>query len=393
MKPNGRSKPIRSRAIKLFEFQARDLLTRYGLAVPEGLVASSEKEAEAAAKTLGGTVVVKAQALSGGRGKAGGVRLAASAASAGKAAHDIFALTIGGEPVKRVLVAAALRIEREYYMAVTVDRSGKCVRCILSAAGGIDIEIVAKETPEKIKSFPLPPFSELHAFDPTPAIACILGTGDHTAEAVKALMAMIRLFHEQDCSLVEVNPYVVTKEGGLFAADAKIVIDDNALFKHPDLETLRNAEEYSDDERSARAAGLSFVGLDGSIGCMVNGAGLAMATMDLIALFGAKPANFLDVGGSSNPQKVLDAFSILLANKNITVILVNIFGGITRCDDIARGIIMAKQKLGIAKPMVVRLIGTNADRGRELLAEAGITALSDLIAAIRQAVALEGRAP
>jgi succinyl-CoA synthetase beta subunit len=364
-------------------------LTTYGIAVPRGIVATTEQEAEAAALALGGGVVVKAQVLSGGRGKAGGVKPADSAVAARIAAHDIFALRIQGEAVRRVLVASALSIRREYYIGVTIDRSAQCASLILSAAGGMDIELVAKDTPEKILSFPLPPLTELHSFNPSVALTGLFGEGNIFAEAQRTTKALIRLFYENDCSLVEVNPFIETMEGGLIAADAKIVIDDSALYKHPDLEALKNAEEYTDEERAARAAGLSFVGLDGTIGCMVNGAGLAMATMDLISYFGAKPANFLDVGGSSNPQKVLDAFAILLANKKINVILVNIFGGITRCDDIARGILMAKQKLGMTKPMVVRLIGTNADAGQKLLAEAGIAAEQDLITAIRRAVDLE----
>jgi succinyl-CoA synthetase beta subunit len=220
----------------------------------------------------------------------------------------------------------------------------------------------------------------------------IFGTGDNAARAYGEISRMVRLFFEKDCSLVEVNPFILTNNNTFVAADAKIVLDDNALYRHPDLACLKNPEEYGNDELAAARAGLSFVGLDGSIGCMVNGAGLAMATMDLIRIFGARPANFLDVGGSSNPQKVLEALRILTSNKNIKVILVNIFGGITRCDDIARGIVLARGELGIAVPLVVRLTGTNEEQGRALLSDAGIAALSDMVAAIQRAVDLDGAA-
>jgi len=253
----------------------------------------------------------------------------------------------------------------------------------------MDIELAARKIPEKIVSIPLLPYSQTQQFETPAAFISVFGDAAVADAAAKAVTSMNRLFNEKDCSLVEINPYVLTKDNKLVAADAKIVVDDNALFKHPDMEALRNDEEYGLDELAAAAAGLSFVGLDGNIGCMVNGAGLAMATMDLIKIFGGRPANFLDVGGSSNPQKVLNAFKILLSNKNIKVVLVNIFGGITRCDDIAHGIVLARQELGIAMPMVVRLTGTNEDRGREMLAEAGITAQSEMTAAVRSAVALE----
>ena len=336
-------------------------------------------------------MVVKAQALSGGRGKAGGVKFARSGEEAQQAAHEILSMSVGGFAVKRVLVAEALQIKEEYYVALVIDRGARCVACIMSAAGGVDIEEVARTTPQKILSIPLPSFPQIHQIQGSIATRAVFGSPEMAESAATVIASMSRLFNEKDCSLVEINPLVMTKDNTLIAADAKIVLDDNALYKHPDMAALRNGEEYSDDERAAQQAGLSFVGLDGSIGCMVNGAGLAMATMDMIQIFKSRPANFLDVGGSSNPQKVVNAFRILLANQNIKVILVNIFGGITRCDDIARGIILAKQQLAIALPMVVRLIGTNEDQGRRLLAGAGIVAMSDMTEAVKHAVALEGR--
>ncbi|MDD5676190.1 MAG: succinate--CoA ligase subunit beta, partial [Chitinivibrionales bacterium] len=324
--------------------------------------------------------------------KAGGVKSAASPAAVAQAARDIFALHISGYPVERVLVAEALQIKQEYYFGLTIDRNARGVRCILSAAGGIDIELTAQEAPQKIVSVLLPPYFPGQKYEVPSELLRVFEAQESAAAAAEALAALIRLFNENDCSLVEVNPYILTIDNKLIAADAKIVLDDNALFKHPDLEALQNREEYSEDERAARRANLSFVGLTGDIGCMVNGAGLAMATMDLIELFGGRPANFLDVGGSSNSQKVVAAFKILLANKTIKVVLVNIFGGITRCDDIAAGIILAKQELGITLPLVVRLTGTNEEQGRKMLSEAGLAAEAAMAAAVRQAVAIAGSA-
>lgn len=367
------------------------MFDRYGCPLPRGCVVSSEKEAVEAALLLGLPVMVKAQVLSGGRGKAGGVRKATSSEEVLRATQDIFALTINGSRVTRALVAEAIDIEKEYYLAVTIDRSAKSVRCIMSASGGIDIEQVAGETPEKIKTFQLQPMSPLQDGDGHDELLAVFG--DSTAPAKAILQSLVRLFMENDCSLVEVNPLVLTKEKNLIAADGKIVIDENGLYKHPELERYRNREEFGDDELAAHDAHLSFVGLTGTIGCMVNGAGLAMATMDMIGLYGGSPANFLDVGGSSNPRKVVDALRIILRNKSIKVILVNIFGGITRCDDIARGLLQARQELGITLPLVVRLTGTNQVEGRGILAAAGIHAFTDMVGSVRQAVALGGTAP
>jgi succinyl-CoA synthetase beta subunit len=306
-----------------------------------------------------------------------------------EAARRIFALHINGFAVEHVLVVEALAIAAEYYAAIAVDRSAKSIVCIVCAAGGVDIEETARRSPEEIITLPFPE----HATGEIPAEALALVFGDHAAAASHIIAKLYRLLCENDCSLVEVNPLVLTKDGKLVAADAKIVIDDSALYRHSDLEALRNREEYTADELDARSANLSFVGLDGSVGCMVNGAGLAMATMDLIQLAGGRPANFLDVGGSSNPEKVISAFKILLANPSVRAILVNIFGGITRCDDIARGIIAAKEQLHPAVPLVIRLTGTNEEEGRQLLGNAGITALTDMTEAVRQAVASAGAIP
>ena len=355
--------------------------------MPEGGVAESAGDAADIARRLGGRCVVKAQVLTGGRGKAGGVKLVPGPSEARDAAERILSLSIKGHAVTRVLVVKAVAIATEYYAAFTVDRTAQCVDCILSRSGGMDIEEVAAGDPGKILTLPIPPLSGLPGDALDTHIAAVFGnSAAHKARAM--LERMYGLFHDLDCSLVEVNPLAETDAGDLLAADAKVVFDDNALYKHPELEALRNAEEYSAEEIEAREAGLSFVQLDGVIGCMVNGAGLAMATMDLIKLCGSQPANFLDVGGSSNPDKVLTALKILLRNPRLKVILVNIFGGITRCDDIARGLLMARDKLDLSVPLVVRLIGTNEDDGRRLLEDAGIRASGSMTEAVEHAVAL-----
>ena len=354
-------------------------------------MAETPSAAAAAAAALGGDVVIKAQVLTGGRGKAGGVRRVASAEAAERAARDILALRINGLPVARLLVVSALPIRAEYYIGLTIDRAADAIVCILSASGGVDIETVARETPAQIETVHLtvPDLGHGGALDDAVLAALRRTFGDAALveQAGTILAAMCRLMVEKDASLVEINPLAAIDGGGLVAADAKIVFDDNGLFKHPELEAFRNDEEWSAGELEARRAGLSYVSLGGNIGCMVNGAGLAMATMDCIQLLGGRPANFLDVGGSSAPQKVLDAIRILLRHEGVRVILVNIFGGLTRCDDIAHGLLLARAELGGRVPMVVRLIGTNDREARALLNDAGIAALTDMTEAVEKAVA------
>jgi len=376
--------------MKLHEYQAKSLLRDYGISVPEGKVADTPAEAETIAREVGCPVMVKAQVLVGGRGKAGGVKMAADPKEAAARARDILGMKIKGIEVQRVLVARAVDIAAEYYVSLTVDRAAKAVQCIASASGGMEIEEIAVKEPHKIIRFALDPeqwlvrgrhFDALaHAFT-APAVA---------EQAWRIVEGMSRLFLEKDCSLVEINPCAFTRAGSLVAADAKVIFDDNALYRHPELESLRSPEEYGEDEMDAKSSGLSYVGLDGTIGCIVNGAGLSMATMDLIKYFGANPANFLDVGGSSNPEKVLNALRIISKNPRVSAILINIFGGITRCDDIARGILMAREKLSIPVPLTIRLIGTNEKEGRQLLEAAGIDAYTDLTEAVQAVV---GRAP
>jgi len=330
--------------------------------------------------------VVKAQVLSGGRGKAGGVKVVSSPDEAAAAAKKILGMTIGGSVVGKVLVAEAADIRREFYMSVVVNRSAKRAEFVFSRSGGVDIEETAAAAPEKIRRVPLDPVSGMDPGRIRDMLGADLGNGVLLERAVSIALNMGKLFADRDCTLVEVNPLAQTGDGNLVAVDAKIIIDDNAAAGRPDLEELRNAEEYSDDEIEARSANLSFVSLEGDIGCMVNGAGLAMATMDLIMHFGGRPANFLDIGGSSNPQKVVDAVRILLRNENLKAILMNIFGGITRCDDVARGVIRARGMIDIPVPFVIRLIGTNDEAGRAMLEEAGLSAYSDLAEAVQRVV-------
>lgn len=372
--------------MKIHEYQARDLLAQYGIPVPPGKVARTAAEARAAAEAIGAQVVVKAQVLVGGRGKAGGVKLADTPEQAEARARDILALVIKELPVEKVLVAKAIDIKREYYISVTLDRSKKRAVLIGSAAGGVEIEELAVREPEKILMQEVDPIAGLDDRTLDAYCARLFTEPAKVRQAADTFRKMYRLFLEKDCSLVEVNPYAELPDGSLVAADAKINFDDNGLFLHPEVEALRNPEEYSPDEIEARVSGLAFVSLDGDIGCIVNGAGLAMATMDLIKLFGGDPANFLDVGGSSNPEKVLNALRILTRNPKIKAILINIFGGITRCDDIANGIVMARNKLGMHLPLVIRLIGTNEQQGREILQREGLSAAENLSEAVKLVV-------
>ena len=371
--------------MKIHEYQARDLLAAYGVAVPPGRVAGSGEEAVKIADEIGLPVVIKAQVLVGGRGKAGGVKLARTTEEVREAADRILSLTIKDIPVEAVLVARAVDIRKEYYLSATVDRTNKKVVCIVSASGGVDIEELAVKEPEKILKAYIDPLQgpderQLRGFLSAAFPESLLD------QAAEALLNLYRLLLDKDCSLVEINPYAQVNETTLIAADAKINFDDNGLAKHADVEALRTAEEYSREEIQAKEAGLSFVSLEGDIGCIVNGAGLAMATMDLIKLFGGQPANFLDVGGSSSPQKVLTALQILTRNKNLKAILINIFGGITRCDDIARGILIARDQIDLPVPLVIRLIGTNEKEGRDLLEQAGLEAASEMTAAVKKVI-------
>jgi succinyl-CoA synthetase beta subunit len=370
----------------LFEYQSRRLFAEYGIQAPEGELVSSPGEAEEVVRKWRTSAVIKAQVLAGGRGKAGGIKIARIPSEARDQARDILEMKIAGYPVRKLFVTRAVDIVREFYLGIVVNRSAKIAECVFSASGGIDIEEVALFDPGKITRIPIDPFAGLAADD----VLSRLRSPDQDEEILEGIadtaVKLYELFIEKDCSLVEINPLALTVRSGLLALDAKITIDDNGIAKHPELEALRNPEEYTEEELDAREAHLAFVPLDGDIGCMVNGAGLSMATMDLIKLAGGRPANFLDIGGSSNPQKVVDGLEILMRNRDIKAILCNIFGGITRCDDIANGIVMAKEKMDLRLPLVIRLIGTNDDEGKRILEAAGFEAFNDFREAVERVV-------
>jgi succinyl-CoA synthetase beta subunit len=358
--------------MNLHEYQGRDLFASYGIPVLPGFVATSAAEAVEAARKLSGAVVVKAQVHAGGRGKAGGVKLAENPQQAGEVAAAILKLRIKGLPVKRVLVARASEISSEAYFGITLDREARRHVVICSAAGGIDIEEVAAKTPDKIVRHLVNPKTGLSAAEATDIARRVYSDEDHARQAAEILGKLWRICKEKDTSLIEINPLVVDDSGEVLALDAKVVIDDNALFRQKEMEALRDPDSESKWDRLARENGLSYVKLDGDVGCVVNGAGLAMATMDLIKYYGGEPANFLDIGGSSSPEKVLTAMQIILADKNVKAIVFNIFGGITRCDDVARGIVQAVKKGKIEHPIVVRLTGTNEAEARKILEESDV---------------------
>lgn len=356
--------------MKLHEHQSKELFARYGIPTPKGKVAYDPETAREIAKQIGLPVVVKAQVLVGGRGKAGGVKLAKTADEVEQHASNILGMNIKGLPVRKVLVDPAVSAQAEIYLGIVVDRAQGAPVMMASSAGGVEIEQVAQETPEKIKRQMIHPVLGLQAWQ-----ARDLGFGIGldkrlVAEFAKIAMGLYRVFVDTDASLVEINPLFITTEGSLIAADGKLVLDDSALERHHDLEMLRDADEENQAEREARTAGLSFVKLDGNIGCMVNGAGLAMATMDVIKFYGGEPANFLDIGGGAKADKVAAALRIILADPNVKAVLFNIFGGITRGDEVARGIVEALGQVQTNVPMVARIVGTNADEARRILADA-----------------------
>ena len=379
--------------MKIHEYQARELFERYGIPVNEGRLVSSGPEARSASRAAGWKqTVVKAQVLAGGRGKAGGVKLARTPDEVEEKARGILGLEIKGYPVEKVLVCDAVEIAREIYLGMVLDRSKQGVTLMLTAEGGVEIEELAASNPDAIHKMTLYPHRALDESALDRFIAKALPDDDQRSQALSTTKALFRLFVETDASLAEINPFALTPEGRLVAIDGKVNFDDNALFRHPDIEALRNPEEESTDETEAREKNLSFVSLDGQIGCVVNGAGLAMATLDLVKHYGGEPANFLDVGGSSNPRKVADALGIILRNPKVKAILINIFGGITRCDDIANGLLMAREQLDVNVPLVIRLVGTNQKEGRRILEGAGLKAGDDLDEAVKSVIAAAGGA-
>jgi len=375
--------------MKIHEYQAKQLFNQFEIPVPAGILATSPDEAAQAAQSHGGIVAVKAQVHAGGRGKAGGIKVVKTPDEARAATQKILGMDIKGSVVRKVWVEKGSAIAREAYLGITLDRTQRGILFICSAAGGIDIEEVAEKTPEKIIKFNT--LSKTFPEAEARAAAGKLFDDDSKTEPVLDIMRkLFNLFVEKDASLAEINPLVLTKEGDVIALDGKLNFDDNALFRHPDLEELRDMGEENENEILAKSKGLSYVQLEGDIGCMVNGAGLAMATMDMVKLFGGKPANFLDVGGSSNPEKVIHAFKIILASGTIKAVLINIFGGITRCDDIARGILESFKQIKIDVPVVVRLTGTNAEEGLKLLEGTSLIPAQTFSEAVRKVIVAAG---
>ncbi len=379
--------------MNLHEYQARDILRRHDIPVPEGEVAGTADEVRAIAARLGGSVVVKAQVHAGGRGKAGGVKVARDPAEAQAHAQRILGMTIKGLPVRKVLVVPAAEIASESYVGIVVDRASQRPVLMVSPAGGIDIEEVAARTPEQIHRLAIDPRYGLLGHQ---ALGLAFRLYDGIAQARAAAHIMRRLyaaFYAVGASLTEINPLITTPAGAVGALDAKISVDDNELDRRPEIAALRDVTAEDPAEVEAREGGLTFIKLDGSVGCCVNGAGLAMATMDLVKYYGGDPANFLDIGGSSNPQKVVTALKIITADPNVRAILFNIFGGITRCDDVARGIVQATAQVPLRVPIVIRLTGTNEREAVAILTAAGFSALTDMDDAVQRAVgAAAGRA-
>ncbi len=373
--------------MKLHEYQSKQIFARYGIPIPKGRVAAAASEAKAIAEELGGRVVIKSQVLVGGRGKAGGVKLAKNPDEAEVLAAQILAMEIKGLPVRKVLVDEAAAIESEIYFSITNDRAARKPVMIASAAGGMEIEEVAAKTPEKIIKVHIDPLLGLRDYQARDIAASIDLPREYWKDFSKIATGLWQVYSQNDATLAEINPLVITKDKRLVALDGKMMIDDNAMFRHADLAEMRDVDEEAPAETEARKYGLSYIKLDGSIGCMVNGAGLAMTSMDIVKLFGGEPANFLDIGGGAGSDKVAAAMKIILSDLNVKAVLFNIFGGITRCDEVARGILVAMDEVKPKVPMVVRLVGTNAEEGRKLLADAKMITAETLADAARKSVA------
>jgi succinyl-CoA synthetase beta subunit len=380
--------------VNIHEYQAKEIFRKYGIPIPPGEVASTPEEAEAIARKFGTTVVVKAQVHAGGRGKAGGVKLAKTPEEAKSVAAQILKLNIKGLPVQKVLVTPAADIASEAYVGIIVDRASKRAVFMASPAGGIDIEEVAAKTPDKILRHTVDPRYGLQAYEAMQLAFFLYSDMKQVRAAAKILQQLYRAFAENGGSLAEINPLVTTPTGDVVALDAKMVIDDNEIDRRPEIAALRDESSEDPSEVEARRANLTFIKLDGNVGCIVNGAGLAMATMDLVKYYGGKPANFLDIGGSSNPEKVVAALRIITSDPNVKAILFNIFGGITRTDDVANGIVTAIKQNPLKVPLVIRLTGTNEEIAVKILKQHGLSAMTDMDEAVKKAVALatEGKA-
>ena len=374
--------------MNIHEYQAKDILRAEGVPIPAGEVATTPEQVEAIATRIGGMVVVKAQVHTGGRGKAGGVKLAKSPAEARDIASKILGMTINGLTVYKVLVTAAAEIATEAYVGIILDRATRKPVFMVSPAGGIDIEEVAAKTPEKILKLPIDTRYGLQPYQASELGFFLFDDVKKVRAASKIMMALYQAFMKSDASLAEINPLVVTPSGEVLALDAKISVDDNALDRHADLAALRDETAEEPSEVDARNSNLTFIKLEGNVGCVVNGAGLAMATMDLVKYYGGEPANFLDIGGSSNPEKVVNALRIITGDASVKVILFNIFGGITRTDDVANGIVTATKANPLKIPIVIRLTGTNEEIAMKILTDNGFSASSDMDEAVQKAVAL-----
>lgn len=371
----------------LHEYQAKTVFKEFHIPTIEYTLCRSTKEVHAAASQYACPVMVKAQVHSGGRGKAGGIKYAKDEQEAEDHSKQIFDLDIKGHIVKKVIVTPAVNIDEEFYFAFTLDRTSKQVICIVSKQGGIDIEQVAKEKPEDILTFTVDTFLGIQNFKALEIAQTLFPEPTHQKKMIEIIKNAYLAFVHYDCSLLEINPLATTSEKELLALDAKVSIDDNAMYRHQKLEAFRDLTPQETLEQNAKEKGLSYVELDGSIGCMVNGAGLAMATMDVISHFGGKAANFLDIGGSSNPQKVIDAMNFLLDNPKVKVIMINIFGGITRCDDVAKGLVEAIDQLKPNRPIVIRLAGTRSKEGLEILKQKNLQTVASMNEAAKVAIA------
>ncbi len=372
--------------MNIHEYQAKEILRAHGIPVPPGEVASTPEEAVAIAERYGGAVVVKAQVHSGGRGKAGGVKLASTTSDVREHAESILGMTISGFTVEKVLVSPVEDIDTEAYVGVLIDRKAQAATFIVSAEGGIDIEEVAHTKPDAIRKVTVDPRYGLMPHQAYGLADSLYEDPGLVKQATKIIHQLYAAFTSSGASMIEINPLITTNAGEVKAIDAKMSLDDSELFRHPALAEYRDLSAEPDAETKAREADLSYVKLDGNVGCCVNGAGLAMATMDLVKYYGGEPANFLDIGGSSNPEKVVTALEIIASDSNVAVVLFNIFGGITRCDDVARGIVEATSRLNIATPIVIRLTGTNEKEGLDILAEAGFSASSSMDDVVERAV-------
>ena len=374
--------------MKIHEYQAKEILSRYKIPVTREILCYTVEEVQQAAGQLGFPAVVKAQVLTGGRGKAGGVKLVRNNEEATQAAEKILGMDIKGFIVQKVLVAQGVSIANEIYAGLTIDRNTKSAVFMVSREGGVEIEEVAATNPEAILKFTIDPDLGMAPFVARKIAFALFDDPKLVNLATDLFQKLYKVFTDTDASLVEINPLVVTSDGSLLALDGKMTFDDNALYRQPEIHLLNEPSDDEKKEIDAREKGLSYIRLDGSIGCMVNGAGLAMATMDMIKLYGGEPANFLDIGGSSNPQKVIDAMNLILSDKSVKVIMINIFGGITRCDDVAKGLIAALEQIKISIPIVIRLSGTNSKEGLEILKKANLPTVETMSEAAQKAISL-----